>query len=235
MYLIICTPVCRGTSPRYRGEHSLGDWPIPTQLLVWGTLFAVRCNSWSGVWDPGGWILVNVCNRVHCHWQYTISARSSCRREVRNGPTWSIVWSRQAQESTTIVLLTIAKNKHCVIPFVLVAIGAVARINQVIYIFIAWVYQPCIPGMTVWGLSSAACPLVGHGGGWGHGWWISMTPLWVPKQIKATLMGPWRGSTSMFRTFRLLMKSPENIQTLKKSKVISSNGNWWLGWWAKVC
>ena len=39
--------------------------------------------------------------------------------------------------STTIVLLTIAKNKHCVIPFVLVALGAVARVNQVIYTFIA--------------------------------------------------------------------------------------------------
>ena len=24
------SPVCVGTSPRYRGEHSLGEWPIPT-------------------------------------------------------------------------------------------------------------------------------------------------------------------------------------------------------------
>ena len=30
-------------------------------------------------------------------------------------------------------MLTIAKNKHCVLPFVLVALGAVARVNQVIY------------------------------------------------------------------------------------------------------
>ena len=59
-------------------------------------------------------------------------------------------------------------NKHC-IPFVYVALGEVARVNQVISIFIAGVYQPCIPGMTVWRLSAAACPLVGLGGGWGHG------------------------------------------------------------------
>ena len=98
------TPACVGTSPWCRGEHSLWEWPIPTQLLVWGTLFAVRCNPWSGRWDPGGWVMVNVCNRVHCHWQYTTSARSSCRREVRNGPTWSIGWSRQAREQTTFVL-----------------------------------------------------------------------------------------------------------------------------------
>ena len=38
------------------------------------------------------------------------------------------------------VSLTIAKNKHCVIPFVLVALGAVASVNQVIYSFITWVY-----------------------------------------------------------------------------------------------
>ena len=147
---------------------SLWEWPIPTQLLVWGTLFAVRCNPLSGRWDPGGWVMVNVCNRVQCHWQYTTLARSSCRREVRNGPTWSIGWSRQAQEPTNFVLLIIAKNKHCVIHFVLVALG----VNQVIFILIAWVCQPCIPGMTVWRLSAAACPLVGLCGGWGHGWWI---------------------------------------------------------------
>ena len=79
-----------------------------------------------------GILVVESCNRVHCHWQYTTSARSSCRREVRNGPTWSIGWSRQAQEPTIFVLLTIAKNKHCVIHFVLVALGAVARVNEVI-------------------------------------------------------------------------------------------------------
>ena len=155
------TPVCVGTSTWYRGEHSLGEWPIPTQLLVWGTLFAVRCNPWSGRWDPGGWVMVNVCNRVHCHWQYTTSARSSCRREVRNGPTWSVGWSRQAQESTTIVLLITASNKHC---FILVRwLGS-----------IGWFLAVClsIPTMHPWHdcleviLSSIS--LVGLGGGWGH-------------------------------------------------------------------
>ena len=119
----------------YRGEHSLGEWPMPTQLLVWGTLFAVRCNPWSGRWDPGGWVMVSVCNRIHCHWQYITSARSSCRQEVRNGPTWSIGWSRQAQEQITFVLFIFATNKHC-IPFVLVTLGAVARVNQVIFILL---------------------------------------------------------------------------------------------------
>ena len=27
-------PACVGTSPWFRGEHSPGEWPIPTQLLV---------------------------------------------------------------------------------------------------------------------------------------------------------------------------------------------------------
>ena len=44
---------------------------------------------------------------------------------------------QKAQESTTTVLLITARNKHCVLPFVLVALGAVARVNQVIYTFIA--------------------------------------------------------------------------------------------------
>ena len=133
---MICAPACVGTSPWCRGEHSLWEWPIPTQLLVWGTLFAVRCNPWSGRWDPGGWVMVNVCNRVHCHWQYTTSARSSCRREVRNGPTWSIGWSRQAQEQTTLFCLILPRTSIVSILFVLVALGAVARVNQVISIFL---------------------------------------------------------------------------------------------------
>ena len=41
-------------------------------------------------------------------------------------------WSRQAQESTTIVLLTFVKNKLCFILYVFVALGAVARVNWVI-------------------------------------------------------------------------------------------------------
>ena len=124
--------MCVGTSPWYRGEHSLWEWPISTQLLVWGALFALRCNPWSGRWDPGGWVMVDIYNPVYCHWQYTILTRNSCRREVRIGPTWSIGWSRQAQEPTTIVLLITAKNKHCFILYVHVALGAVARINWVI-------------------------------------------------------------------------------------------------------
>ena len=64
---------------------------------------------------------------------------------------------------TTCGLFIYVKNKHCV-PFLYVALGAVARVNQVIFIFIARVYQPCIPGMSVWRLSAAACPLVGLGG-----------------------------------------------------------------------
>ena len=43
---------------------------------------------------------------------------------------------RQAQEQTTCVLFIYVKNKHCV-PFLYVTLGAVARVNQVIYIFIA--------------------------------------------------------------------------------------------------
>ena len=69
---------------------------------------------------------------------------------------------------TTCVLFIYVKNKHCV-PFLYVTLGVVARVNQVILIFIAGVYQPCIPDMSVWRLSRAACPLVGLGGGWGHG------------------------------------------------------------------
>ena len=211
-------PCVCGNLTVVQGEHSLGEWPIPTQLLVWGTLFAVRCNPWSGWWDPGGWVRVNVCNRVHCHWQYTTSARSSCRREVRNGPTWSIGWSRQAQESTTIVLLTIAKNKHCVLPFVLVALGAVARVNQVISIHIAWVYQPCIPGMTVWWLSAAACPLLDSVVGGGMVDELLLNILWVQLVKTILMMGPWKGSTPRFRTLRHLTKSPW-VRILKKQRL----------------
>ena len=56
-------------------------------------------------------------------------------------------------------------NKYCVILFVLVALGAVAMVNHVTYTFIAGVYEPCIPGMTVWRLSAAACAIDGLGGG----------------------------------------------------------------------
>ena len=42
--------LCEWPSARYRGEDSLWEWPIPTQLLVWGTLFAARCDEWSGWW-----------------------------------------------------------------------------------------------------------------------------------------------------------------------------------------
>ena len=62
----------------------------------------------------------------------TTSARNSCRRKVRNGPTRSIGWSRQAQESTTIVLLITANNKHCFILDAHVALGAVAKVSWVI-------------------------------------------------------------------------------------------------------
>ena len=117
------TPAGVGTSPWCRGEHSIGEWPIPTQLLVWGTLFAVRCNPWSGRWDPGGWVMVNVCNQVHCHWQYTTSARSSCRREVRNGPTWSIGWSCQTQEQTTLFCLILSRTNIVLYSLYLLLLG----------------------------------------------------------------------------------------------------------------
>ena len=46
------TTVCGGHSPWYRVEHYLGEWPIPKHLLIGGTLF-------------GGWVMVDICNRVH--------------------------------------------------------------------------------------------------------------------------------------------------------------------------
>ena len=96
--------LCVGTSPWYRSEHSLLEWPILAQL-VRGACLLWRCDPWSGWWDPGCWVMVDICNQVCYHWQYSTSARNSCKWEVRIGPTWSIGWSGQAQESTIIVLL----------------------------------------------------------------------------------------------------------------------------------
>ena len=161
--------------------------------------------------------MVNVCNRVHCHWQYTTSARSSCRREVRNGPTWSIGWSRQAQESTIIVLLTFVKNKLCFILYVFVALGAVARVNWVIpcdlpeyinYVSLTWMSA---------GYPQHSCPLVGLGGGWGHGWWMLYSKTCHKKRQKM-LMGPWKGFTPKFRACHPRMMSPRKLKFLKGQK-----------------
>ena len=66
---------------------------------------------------------------------------------------------------TTCVCFNYVKCKHFYIPSVFVALGAVARVNQVI----PYILPEYIPGMAVWWLSAVSCPLVGLGGGWGHG------------------------------------------------------------------
>ena len=74
--------------------------------------------------------------------------------------------SGMAQEPTNFVLLTFAKTKHCYIPFVYVALGAVARVNQVI---------PYISTMYPW----HACLVVIHS---------SMSPCWTRWRVGAWLM-----------------------------------------------
>ena len=90
--IISQTPACGGTSLLCSCDHSLWEWPIPTQLLAWGTLFAVRCDPWSAWWDPGGWVMVNICNQVYCSWQYTTSARNSCMSTRWRVEAWLMNW-----------------------------------------------------------------------------------------------------------------------------------------------
>ena len=118
-------------------------------------------------------------------------------------PDQSGGYAKLKSQHPLFVFLIIANNKLCCIhSFALVVFVALARFNLVIYIFIALVYQSCIPDMTVWILLAAACPLVGLGGRWRHGWWMSMTEeLWAHLKIKTTLIEPSRRPHWCFRLF----------------------------------
>ena len=64
--------------------------------------YEANCLPWGAIREMDDGILV-VESWLMSATEYT-SARSSCRREVRNGQTWSIGWSRQAREQATFVL-----------------------------------------------------------------------------------------------------------------------------------
>ena len=208
--------MCVGTSQWCRGEHYLGKWPIPTQLLVWGTLFAVRCNPWSGRWDPAGWVMVNVCNRVHCHWQYTTSAWSSCRWEVRNGPTWSIGWSRQAQEPTNFVLLNLPRPNIVIHHLYLLLLGRwLGSIRWFPHILPEYINHVSLAWLSG-GYPKQHVPLLDSVVGGGHGWWTFITKTCQNKRHNYILMGPWKGSTPRFRACHLRMMSPRSSKKGQK-------------------
>ena len=120
-----------------------------------------------------------------------------------------ICWSRQVQEPTNFVLLIFAKTKHWLHTFC----TCCSRVNQVIYTCIAW-----ISAMTVWKLSTAACPVVAFD---------------ALMHFYDSVMSTKRNKSNSDGTFNRVhtdvsdssSSSRKSSNSVKKSKVISSK-NW---------
>ena len=160
--------------------------------------------------------MVNICNRVYCHWQYTTSAWNSCTREVRFGPTWSIGWLHQAQESTTIVLLTFVSYSMYLLLLgrYLGSIGWFLAICLSISTMYPWheclmvmrsIHVPVLDSVAVGDMVDEFC----------------IPKRVTPKKRQKVLMGPWKGFTPKFRACRLRMTSPWKLIFTK-----SQTSNW---------
>ena len=127
--------------------------------LPWGA----TCEVDDGILVEGSWLYLQpsiLSLTIH------FSARGSCRREVRYGPTWSIGLSRQAQKLTSSILLNYYKL-CCIHYFILVALGAMATVNHVFYYLFIFcltinhvisTMYPCLPESML--LLSSSCRFI---------------------------------------------------------------------------
>ena len=122
--MCVCEPH-RGTRVNIPLEN--GQYPhrpsYEAPCLPWGA------TRESGQWDPGGWV------GAYLRLWLPLWPGVHYRRVVKFGPTWSIGWSRQAQELKTLFCLHCHETNIVWYTFIYYALGAVARVNLVINYF----------------------------------------------------------------------------------------------------
>ena len=91
-------------------------WRYNCQDNVFIVSLGARCSSVVRAFAHGA-----MDRRIDPSWwtHWAISRSSQC---TMFASTWPITWSRQAEELRTFVLVTLSRNKHCVIPLHLMAL-----------------------------------------------------------------------------------------------------------------